>query len=266
MRGNELPEELKFKQGCLERIQKARKSLEEQARQKAIKEGKLDQDGNPPPGGKAASSDKTPGTPEDKDQRNFTDPESRIMLDGATKAFVQGFNAEIAVDCDTQVIVAADVVQAANDKEQAVPMLEQVEENLGEIPDRVIADYGFFSQNNVEYVATNHMEPLIAPERIKHSDTPKPAPKGRIPKNMSLLDRMCRKLKTKHGKEIYSKRKESVEPVFGQIKEARGIRSFLLRGLAKVKAEWSLICLTHNILKLWRHIWGDDRRVVRVWG
>jgi transposase len=255
VRGNELPDELKFKQGRLERIQKARESLEEQARQKAIEEGKLDQDGNPPP-----------GTPKDKDQRNFTDPESRIMLDGATKAFVQGFNAEIAVDCDTQVIVAADVVQAANDKEQVVPMLEQIEENLGEIPDRVIADNGFFSENNVKYTATNHMEPLFAPERIKHSDTPEPTPKGRIPKNMSVVDRMRRKLKTKHGKEIYSKRKQSVEPVFGQIKEARGIRSFLLRGLGKVRAEWRLICLTHNILKLWRHIWGDDRRIVRVWG
>jgi transposase len=266
VRGNELPKELKFKQGRLERIRKASQALEEQARQKAIKEGKLDQDGNPPPGGGAASSEKLPGTPKDKDQRNFTDPESRIMLDGATKAFVQGFNAEIAVECGAQVIVAADVVQAANDKEQVVPMLEQVEENLGEIPDRALADNGFFSENNVEYTAKNHMEPLFAPERIKHSDTPEPAPKGRIPKNMSVMDRMCRKLKTKHGKELYSKRKESVEPVFGQIKEARGIRSFLLRGLAKVKGEWNLICLTHNILKLWRHIWGDDRRNVRVWG
>jgi len=266
VRGDELPEELKFKQGRLEKIRQARQALEEQARRKAIEEGKLDQDGNPPAGSGSASCDKPLGTPKDKDQRNFTDPESRIMKDGATKAFIQGYNAEIGVDCDTQIIVAADVVQAANDKEQLVPMLEQVEENIGEIPDRVLADNGFFSQTNVEYVANNHMEPLIAPERTKHSDKPEPAPKGRIPKDMSVMDRMRRKLKTKHGKKIYSKRKESVEPVFGQIKEARGIRAFLLRGLKKVKAEWNLICLTHNILKLWRNMCGDDRKIARVWG
>jgi len=265
VRGDELPHELKFKQGRLEKIKEAKAALEEQARRKAIEEGKLDQNGNPPAGSGSASSEKPQGTPKDKDQRNFTDPESRIMKDGATKAFMQGYNAEIAVDCDTQIIVAADVVQATNDKEQLVPMVEQVEENLGEIPDTVLADNGFFSQAAVEYVAKNHMEPLIAPERIKHSDKPEPAPKGRIPKDMGVMDRMRRKLKTKHGKKIYSKRKESVEPVFGQIKEARGIRSFLLRGLEKVQAEWNLICLTHNVLKLWRHIWGD-RRIARAWG
>ena len=266
VRGDELPEELKFKQGRLEKLTQARQALEQQARQKAIDERKLDKDGNPPAGSVSASSGKPVWIPEDKDQRNFTDPESRIMLDGATKAFIQGFNAEIAVDCDTQIIVAADVVQAANDKEELIPLLDQVEENLGEIPDSVLADNGFFSEDNVEYVAANYMEPLIAPERIKHSDTPEPAPKGRIPKDMSVVDRMRRKFKTKHGKQIYSKRKESVEPVFGQIKEVRGIRAFLLRGLEKVKAEWYLICLTHNILKLWRLIWGDNGGAVRVWG
>ncbi|MDQ7785968.1 MAG: transposase, partial [Desulfomonilaceae bacterium] len=111
-----------------------------------------------------------------------------------------------------------------------------------------------------------HMEPLIAPERTKHGDTPQPAPKGRIPKGLSVLDRMRRKLRTKHGKKVYSKRKESVEPVFGQIKEARGIRSFLMRGLAKVQAEWDLICLTHNVLKLWRHTVGEGRRSARAYG
>lgn len=265
-KGDKLPNELKFKQGRLEKIRQAKAALEEQARRKAIKEGKLDQDGNPPAGSGSTSSYKAPGTPNPKDQKNFTDPQSRIMLDGATKAFIQGYNAEIAVDCDSQIIVAADVVQAANDKEQLVPILEQIEENTGEIPDRVLADNGYFSQANVDYVANNHMEPLIAPERTKHSDKPEPAPKGRIPKNMNVMDRMRRKLKTKKGKSIYSKRKESVEPVFGQIKQARGIRSFFLRGLEKVQAEWKLVCATHNILKLWRHICGDDRKVARVWG
>lgn len=265
VRGDELPDDLKFKQGRLEKIRQAKAALEKEAHRKAIKEGKPDKDGNPPEGSGSVSSDKPPGTPKDKDQRNFTDPESRIMPDGATKAFIQGYNAEIGVDCDSQIIVAADVVQAANDKEQLIPMYEQVEENTGEVPDTVVADNGFFSQANVEYTAKNHSEPLIAPERIKHGDKPEPAPKGRIPKDMGVLDRMRRKLKTKCGKKTYSKRMESVEPVFGQIKEARGIRSFLLRGLEKVKAEWSLVCLSHNVLKLWRHVWGNER-IARSWG
>lgn len=265
-RGDELPKELKFKQGRLEKIRRAKAALEAEARQKAIDEGKLDKDGNPPPGSGSGSADKPPGTPEDKAQRNFTDPESRIMLDGATKAFTQAYNAEIAVDCDSQIIVAADVVQAPNDKEQLLPLVGQIEDNLGEIPDVVLADNGFYSERTVEEVAKNHVKPLIAPERTKHGDKPQPAPRGRIPKGLSVLDRMCRKLKTKHGKKIYSKRKENVEAVFGQIKEARGIRSFLMRGLAKVRAEWDLICVTHNVLKLWRQIVGDEWRSARAYG
>lgn len=265
-RGDELPKDLKFTQGRLEKIRRAKAALEAEARQKAIDEGKLDKDGNPPPGSGSGSADKPPGTPADKAQRNFTDPESRIMLDGATKAFTQAYNAEIAVDCDSQIIVAADVVQAPNDKEQLLPLVGQIEDNLGEIPDVVLADNGFYSERNVEEAAKNHMEPLIAPERTKHGDTPQPAPKGRIPKGLSVLDRMRRKLRTKHGKKVYSKRKESVETVFGQIKEARGIRSFLMRGLAKVQAEWDLICLTHNVLKLWRHTVGEGRRSARAYG
>ena len=174
------------------------------------------------------------------------------MRDGATKSFEQAYNAQAAVDCDSQIIVSADVTQDANDKRQLVPMVEQIEENLGEIPDRVLADSGYFSTDNVEYVDGNFMEPFICRERTKHSEKPEPAPRGRIPNEMSVVDRMCRKLKTKAGKEIYSKRKESVEAVFGQIKQARGFRQFLLRGLAKVKAEWRLICLGHNVLKMWR--------------
>jgi hypothetical protein len=187
-----------------------------------------------------------------------------VFAPQTTKAFIQGYNAEIGVDCDSQIIVAADVVQAANDKEQLIPMFDQVEENTGEVPDTVVADNGFSSQANVEHVAKNHSEPLVAPERSKHGDQSPPAPKGRIPKDMGVLDRMRRKFKTKCGKKAYAKRMESVEPVFGQIKEAQGIPSFLLRGLEKVKAEWDLVCLTHNILKLWRNVWGNER-IARAW-
>ena len=169
------------------------------------------------------------------------------------------------VDCDSQVIVAADVTQEANDKQQLVPMIEQVEENVGEIPDCVLADSGYFSQKNVESVVNGFMEPFIPRDRVKHGDPAQPVPHGRIPDNLSVVDRSLRKLKTKVGQKIYSKRKETVEPVFGQIKENRGIRSFLLRGLAAVKGEWNLICLTHNILKLWRQLLQTEGRSARTY-
>jgi transposase len=251
IRGDEIPEELRFKQGRIEKIEEAKAALEEQARQEAVESGKVDDDGNPTGKG-GGSSESLPGVPKPKQQRNFTDPESRIMVDGATKSFKQAYNAQAGVDCDSQIVVSADVTQEANDKHQLVPLIEQIEENLGEIPDRVLTDSGYFSTGNVEYVDGNFMEPFICRDRTKHSEEPQPAPRGRIPKDTSIVDRMCRKLKTKEGRKIYSKRKESVEAVFGQIKQARGFRQFLLRGLEKVKAEWRLICLGHNLLKMWR--------------
>jgi transposase len=262
-RGTELPEELRFKEKRLAKIREAKQALEEQARQEAAAKGKGDKDGKPPEDGASGPPEVKP---KPKKQRNFTDPESRIMVDGATKAFTQAYNAQAAVDCDSQVIVSADVTQQANDKQQLVPMVEQIEENLGEIPDRVLADAGYFTEEAVESVANGFTEPFIPRERKKHSDVPEPAPRGRIPDNASVVDRALRKLKTKVGQEIYSKRKETIEAVFGQIKEARGIRAFFFRGLDKVKAEWKLICLTHNILKLWRHLWLDDRRSAPVFG
>jgi transposase len=266
VRGDELPKELRFKQARLEKIRQAKEALEEQARQEAIEADKSDKDDNLPVAGGSGSSKKSVGVPGPKNQRNFTDPESRIMLDGATKAFTQAYNGQAAVDCDSQIIVAADVTQQANDKQQLVPIVEQIEENLGEIPDRILADSGYFSEGNVAFAGANHMEPIIPRDRIKHTDEPARVPRGRIPKDAPLVERMLRKIKTKAGKQTYSKRKESVEPVFGQIKETRGIRGFLLRGIEKVKAEWNLICLTHNILKLWRHLWGDNGRGARVYG
>jgi len=262
-RGDELPEELKFKERRLAKIREAKQALEEEAREEAASKGKGRKGGKPPEDGPSGTSHVKP---EPKKQHNFTDPDSRIMLDGATKAFTQAYNAQAAVDCNSQVIVSADVTQQANDKQQLVPMLEQIEENLGEIPDRALADAGYFTEEAVESVATGFTEPFIPRERKKHSDPPDPAPGGRIPDNASVVDRALRKLKTKAGQQIYSKRKESIEPVFGQIKENRGIRAFLLRGLEAVKGEWNLICLTHNVLKLWRHLWLNEGRNVRVYG
>jgi transposase len=265
-RGDELPEELKFKEKRLAKIREAKQALEQEAREDAAGNGKSGKDGKPPEDGASGPSETREVKPKPKKQRNFTDPDSRIMLDGSTKAFSQAYNAQAAVDCDSQVIVSADVTQQANDKQQLVPMLEQIEENLGEIPDRVLADAGYFTEEAVESVADGFTEPFIPRERKKHSDPPEPAPRGRIPDNASVVDRALRKLKTKAGQQIYSKRKETIEPVFGQIKEARGIRAFLLRGMEKVKGEWKLVCLTHNILKLWRHLWLDDGRSAPVFG
>ncbi|SRR5208283_2475846 len=265
-RGDELPQELRFREKRLEKIRDAKRALEEEARREAKDNEIVDRDKKPPTGGDSGPSTIPDVEPNPKKQRNFTDPDSRIMLNSATKAFEQAYNAQAGVDCDSQVIVTADVTQQANDKQQLLPMLEQIEENLGEIPDRVLADPGYFSEKNVESVGRSFTEPFIPRDRSKHSDAPEPSPHGRIPRDMSLADRMLRKLKTKTGKAIYSKRKESVEPVFGQIKQVRGIRAFLLRGLQKVKGEWKLICLTHNILKLWRHLRLDDGRSAPVFG
>lgn len=131
-------------------------------------------------------------------------------------------------------------------------MIERIEANTGQIPDCILADSGYFSAKNVELCTNNYIEPFICRDRIKHSDRFPAAPKGRIPRTLSCVERMCRKLLTKEGRKTYSNRKESVEAVIGQIKHVRGFLQFLLRGLGKVRAEWHLICLAHNVLKMWR--------------
>jgi transposase len=259
-RGDELPRELEFKETRLAKIREAMQALEQEAREEAKGKEKRGKGEEPPPDGGTGPTDTSDVKPPDRKQRNFTDPESRIMVDGATKAFTQAYNAQAAVDCDSQVIVSAGVTQQANDKQQLIPMVDQIEENLGEIPDRVLADSGYFVEEKVEHVVKGFMEPFIPRERKKHDDPPDPAPRGRIPNSTSVVERTLRRLKTKAGQKIYSKRKESIEPVFGQIKENRGIRTFLFRGLEAVKGEWNLICLTHNILKLWRHLRLDKGR------
>lgn len=251
-RGDELPEELRFRQGRLEKLREAKEALEREARERALAEGKIDQDGTAAEPKRGRKPTHPPGVPKAKDQRNFTDPESRIMKDGSTKAFIQGYNAQAAVDAKAQVIVAAQVTDQANDKKQVEPMVEQIEENLSAKPKELSADAGYWSEDNVEMLQDRGIEALIPPARKKHSAKEPPAPRGRIPKDLSVKDRMGRKLRTKGGREKYKLRKEVVEPVFGQIKEARGFRSFLMRGLEKVNAEWLLVCATHNILKLYR--------------
>lgn len=251
-RGDELPEELRFRQSRLKKIREAKEALEREAKEKAIAEGKADENGKPVEGKRGRKSEHVPGTPKPSDQRNFTDPESRIMKDSTTKGFVQGYNAQAAVDAASQVIVAADVTNEPNDKKQVKPMIEQIEENLGDKPKELSADCGYYSEDNVKDLELDEIEPFIAPERKKHTDKESLAPRGRIPKDLSVKERMRRKLRTKRGKWKYGKRKETAEPVFGQIKLPRGFRQFLLRGLEKVRCEWRLICMGHDILKLFR--------------
>jgi len=261
-RGDELPEELRFRKTRLAKIEEAMAALEAEAAadaearraEIAAKEEERREDEERTARGTPGRKPKPPpDEPKEKAQRNFTDPESRIMRDGATKSFEQCYNAQAAVDVESQVIVAADVTQEANDKKQVKPMVEQAKANMGETPARASADSGFFSEENVKYLDGEGIDPYLATGKTKHGRPP-PTPRGRIPKGATVKDRMSRKLRTKKGRETYSKRKSSVEPVFGQIKEARGFRRFLLRGLDAVQAEWRLVCLTHNLLKLFRSV------------
>jgi len=189
------------------------------------------------------------GTPTAKTQRNFTDPESHIMKGNGE--MVQGYNCQAVVDGDHQVIVAVGVSNQAPDVEHLEPMLERTIANTGAIPKTFIADAGYWSEDNAELCTEAQTDPHIATGRQKHGQPP-PSTKGRIPKDLGPKERMARKLRTKKGREIYAKRKTIPEPVFGQTKEGRGLRRFLMRGLEKVNGEWTLWSTTHNILKLFR--------------
>jgi hypothetical protein len=194
-------------------------------------------------------------TPEAKAQRNFTDPESKIMK-VSNKGFDQCGNAQ-AVANEKQIILAADVTPAANDKQQVEPMVGQTQENLqaagvAETIGALDADSGYYSEDNVSFLEGEEIDPYVATERLKHNEKVSSAPKGRIPKDLTTQQRMARKLRTKKGRETYARRKGMIEPIFGQIKHVRAFRQFLLRGLEKIRAEWRLVCLTHNLLKLFR--------------
>lgn len=253
----ELPEDLRRRQDRIAKIKEAKQVLEDQAKTQADakrhaiqkKEEALKKEGKPRKGKKPkAPSDE----PDPKAQRNFTDSESRIMKDGASKSFEQAYNCQVASDEEAQVIVGTNVTQETNDKQQAKPLIEDVKKNTGQTPNKASLDAGYYSDENVTYLETEEIDGYIAVGRQKHSDKTPPAPRGRIPKHATTKDKMARKLRTQKGRATYSKRKHIVEPVFGQIKEARGFRRFSLRGLDNVASEWDLVCLTHNLLKLFR--------------
>jgi transposase len=191
--------------------------------------------------------------PKVKDQRNFTDPESRIMKKSA--GFEQCYNAQAAVDKASQIILAAYVTQACNDKQQLEPLVERVFKQVGVIPDRGLADAGYFSEAAIESLQQKYgsTEWLVSPGRLAHKSNHAESPRGRIPQGLSIADLMRRKLSIKAGKSAYAQRKAIVEPTFGQIKEANlEFRRFSFRGLNKVQREWLLVCAAHNLLKIVR--------------
>lgn len=238
-RGDELPKELAFREGRLKKIREAREALEADAC--------LEAESNPERKDKAG---KSTGVPEDKAQRNFTDPESHIMPLPGGKQFEQAYNAQAAVDSTNQIIVAAEVTDQPSDRGQATPMMQQVKENTGGLPREMSADAGYFSSDEVTRLTATGIDVYIPPDKMHHTYKMPAAPRGRIPQSLSVADRMRRKLKTKRGRKRYGLRKELPEPVFGQIKQVRGFRQFLLRGKEKVRGEWRLICAGHNVLKL----------------
>jgi len=253
-RGDELPQELARRQSRLKRIQEAKKALEAEAKaaaeqvQKQREEENSKNDDKPKRGRKPKPISEIPA---DNKQYNFTDPESKIMK-VSNKGWEQCVSAQAAVDSKNQIIVACDVTNETNDKQQYEPMLEKAQENVGE--DKPIkaasADSSYYSESNVKYAEAKKIEAYIATEKIKHTDPVPECPRGRMPKNLTVKQKMARKLRTKKGRETYSQRKSIVEPVFGQIKRARGFIQFSLRGLQKMRGEWALVCLTHNLLKL----------------
>lgn len=249
-RGDELPKELQRRESRLAKIRAAKEALEREARERAEgaakearerlreREAKEAARGKKFGGRPPRVPDPQAARPGPREQKNFTDPESRIMMDGASKSFVQAYNAQAAVDAHSQVIVAASVTQEANDKRQLRPLLAQVAASLGALPRQVSADSGYFSSANLSDPALAKVELYVPPEKRVRS--------------CAVADAMREKLAGEEGRAVYARRKAVVEPVFGQVKEVRGFRRFSLRGLEMVSAEWQLISLTHNLLKLHR--------------
>lgn len=244
--GGELPAWVANKAERMKKIREAKAALEQEAIEKVKEDEKAtkkkaknkdDQDPPEPP---------APPSPEPKAQRNFTDPESRIMP--TKNGFEQCYNAQAGVDAKAQVIVACDVVNSSADCPQLLGMVDQVRANLGRKPETLSADAGYCSEANLAGLLKRHIRAYIATGRQKHGS--KAATHATNGKPGSLIAAMKERLKRGGWRSPYRLRKQVVEPVFGQIKQAMGFRQFLLRGLAKAKAEWQLVCLAHNLRKL----------------
>ncbi len=250
-RGDELPDWVADKAQRLEKIRAAKAALEAEA--KAAAEAESRARAEAAASRKAAGRNKTGKTPsppkaepDGKAQRNFTDPESRILK--TKDGYIQGYNAQAAVDGAAQIIVAHGLTNASNDQAQLAPLLEEIRANLGTNPDEVSADAGYCSDANLRTIKRRRIAGYIATGRQRHGA--KSATSKKAAKPGSLIAKMSSKLKRAGYRSRYRLRKQIVEPVFGQIKQARGFRQFLLRSIEKVKAEWALICTAHNLVKL----------------
>jgi len=249
-RGDELPDWVSNKVKRIKRMQESMAILGEEAKTREAAKRKDEDDdanGSGTPKKRRGRPPKTPpGTPEDKAQRNFTDPESRIMKTGS--GFEQCYNAQAVVDADSQVVVAQDVTNEPNDQEQLAPMLAQIEANNGRQAQEFSADAGYCSEENLKELKRNHVRGYVATGRQKHGTAT--ATGRRMPEPGTELHAMWLRLKQGGYRSRYRLRKHTVEPVFGQMKSCRGFREFLFRGLEKVRGEWSLVCIAHNLLKL----------------
>ena len=241
-RGDELPDWVANKERRLAKIRAAKAALEAEAQaaggqgegedsEVAAKRGRKRQ----PPS----------GVPEDNAQRNFTDPESRIMK--TKDGFIQGYNAQAAVDAEHQIIVSCDLTNQGADRAQLLPLIDQIKANTEVLPKQVSADAGYASDANLKGLEERDIDGFVAAGRQKHGTA---APAAGKAKEGSRLAAMAQKIAGQGYDSPYRLRKQTVEPVFGQIKQARGFRQFLLRGLDKVKQEWVLVCTAHNLLKL----------------
>ena len=246
MSAEEMPDWVRDKQRRLKKIREARARLEAEARAQAAEKGTEKNSGGP---GRPRKNE--PGTPKDSAQSNFTDPESRIMK--SHDGFIRGYNAQAVVDADSQVIVAQGLTNNASDAQQLAPMAAQIKQNTGRQAEELSADAGYCSEDNLKELNRRHINGYIATGRQKHGEAP-----GAGERKIRFGTRayaMWQKLRRGGHRSRYRLRKQTVEPVFGQIKQGRGFRQFLLRGIRKVAAEWSLICTAHNLLKL-AAAWG----------
>src|SRR5436305_325121 len=262
-----LPEELASAQSRLERIRQAKAELEKEAQQEleAANESHTAKRGRPT---KQEQIGRAALDPQQRDkekkrrrrakrnagqptrQYNFVDPDSRVMRDNPRKSFVQAYNAQIAVDAHQQDIVAAEITQKTTDREQLLPMVQRVCTTTARIPETVTADAGYWDTSSLRDLSWQGIQVLVSPDaQVQPPGTPLPP---NAPKNQEAV-RMREVLLSPVGKLLYSLRKATVEPVFGQIKEIRGLRRFRFRGLRRVQCEWQFICAIHNLLKLFRY-------------
>jgi transposase len=267
-RGDELPQGLRTREERKTRLEAALERIEEKKRQAAMKqERKIGErrkeeveTGKKKRGRKPKDPETAAMEATKKTKANVTDPESRIMK--TRRGWVQGFNGQAVADCESQVIVAQDLTQEENDVRQLGPLLKRCEEQAGRRPDELLADAGYWSEENAKLESTE-TELFIATRKDwkqRKAMREAPPPRGRIPKGLSARERMERKLLTKRGREAYKQRGSTIEAVFGQM-VMRGLVRFLLRGQEKASAEWSLWCTTHNLLKLWRSGWRAGQAV-----